>query len=213
VKRALSIMMLLACVVQAAEYSWQEPYAKVLPTGDLEWAPKPFVFERGKSVRYIDFDGGRDTNDGLRKQTPWKHHPWDANATANAKACRGVHTYVFKGGVVYRGTLRAKTSGQPDNPIRLTRDPSWGKGPAVLCGSERIRGWTRGAKRPDIPERRRVWCVDLDFAPRCVWMVEADGQVVRIPLARTPNWRVSDPDDVKCEWWQWNNPKKPHGST
>jgi len=39
-----------------ARWSWQEPQAKVLPTGDLEWAPKPFVFKAGESVRYIDFD-------------------------------------------------------------------------------------------------------------------------------------------------------------
>src|SRR3974377_1216092 len=36
-------------------YSWQEPHAKVLPTGDLEWAPQAFEFKAGDSVRYIDF--------------------------------------------------------------------------------------------------------------------------------------------------------------
>ena len=49
----------------------------MLPTGDLEWAPQPFEFKAGESVRYIDFDGGNDANDGTSKQTPWKHHPWD----------------------------------------------------------------------------------------------------------------------------------------
>ncbi|MBC8871375.1 MAG: hypothetical protein H8E44_18270, partial [Planctomycetes bacterium] len=39
----------------ASEWSWQEPKAKVLPTGDLEWAPQPFAFEKGDSIRYIDF--------------------------------------------------------------------------------------------------------------------------------------------------------------
>ncbi|MBM4042304.1 MAG: LamG domain-containing protein [Planctomycetes bacterium] len=28
--------------------------------------------------------------------------------------------------------------------------------------------------------------------------------MARIPLARTPNWKVSDPDDVKSEWWHWD---------
>ena len=93
----------------AAEFSWQQPQAKVLPTGNLEWAPKPFVFEKGASARYIDFDAGDDSKDGLTKETAWKHHPWDANATANAKACTGIQTYVFKGGVAYRaaGPMKA----------------------------------------------------------------------------------------------------------
>ena len=29
-------------------WSWQEPQAKVLPTGDLEWAPKTFEFTAGR---------------------------------------------------------------------------------------------------------------------------------------------------------------------
>jgi hypothetical protein len=58
-----------------ARWSWQEPQAKVLPTGDLEWAPKAFEFKPGESIRYIDFESGNDTNDGLSKQMPWKHHP------------------------------------------------------------------------------------------------------------------------------------------
>ena len=37
-------------------YSWQEPQARVLPTGGLEWTPKPFVFEKGESMRYIDLN-------------------------------------------------------------------------------------------------------------------------------------------------------------
>ena len=84
----------------AARWSWQEPQAKVLPTGDLQWAPQPFVFQAGESARYVDFGSGDDANDGLSKQTPWKHHPWDPNAGGKAAACKGVHTYVFKQGVV-----------------------------------------------------------------------------------------------------------------
>ena len=54
----------------AARRSWQEPHAKVLPTGDLEWAPKPFEFKTGASIRYIDFESGNDANDGLTAATP-----------------------------------------------------------------------------------------------------------------------------------------------
>jgi hypothetical protein len=40
-----------------------------------------------------------------------------------------------------------------------------------------------------------------------------EGAIMRIPLARTPNWKVSNPDDVKSEWWVWDNPGKPFGNT
>jgi hypothetical protein len=194
-------------------FSWQEDYARVLPRGDLEWTPRPFRFEKGASPRYIDFDAGNDENDGTTSQAPWKHHPWDAQATDKARACRGIHTYVFKGGVDYRGELTVREAGKPGDPIRLTRDPAWGDGPAVLCGSERVTGWKKGATRKDIPEPEKVWWADLDFAPRSVWLVRKEGDFLRIPLARTPNWKRSNPDDVKSEWWTWDNPGKPFGNT
>ncbi len=172
-------------------FSWQEAYAKVLPRGDLEWAPLPFRFEKGASLRYIDFDAGNDENDGTTKQTPWKHHPWDSQATGKARVCTGIHTYVFKGGVDYRGELRVREAGKPGEPIRLTRDPSWGQGPAVLSGSERIVGWKKGATHQDIPEPETVWWADLNFAPRSVWLIRKEGSVLRIPLARTPNWKAA----------------------
>ena len=46
----------------------------------------PFRFEKGASLRYIDFDAGNDENDGTTNQAPWKHHPWDSQATGKAKA-------------------------------------------------------------------------------------------------------------------------------
>jgi hypothetical protein len=214
--------MLLACYLLAVTgaparagvpFSWQEAYARVLPHGDLEWTPMPFRFKKGASLRYIDFDAGNDENDGITNQAPWKHHPWDSQATGKARGCRGIHTYVFKGGVNYRGELTVREAGKPGDPIRLTRDPGWGQGPAVLCGSERVTGWKKGATHKDIPEPEKVWWADLDFAPRSVWLVRNDGDFLRIPLARTPNWKRSNPDDVKSEWWAWDNPGKPFGNT
>jgi hypothetical protein len=192
-----------------ARWSWQEPQARVLLTGDLEWAPRAFEFKAGSSVRYIDFDSGSDSNDGLTKRTPWKYHPWDPNATGQAATAQGSLTFVFKQGVDYRGELNAKESGTAEAPIVLTRDPAWGTGPAVLCGSEVVTGWTRGSDNNLVPEADKVWCVDLAWAPREVWMVGGDGTVTRIPLARTPNWTITDLDDIQSEWWTWKNPDKP----
>ena len=217
----LSAMFLSAlggAAVCAEEYSWQKTYAEVSATGDIEWSPQPFRLAKGDSVRYIDYGGGDDANDGLTPETAWRHHPWDPQAAGNAQRCRGIHTYVFKRGVYYRGTLRARDSGREGDPIRLTSDPAWGTGVAVISGGYRISDrWAQGARNADIPEPDKVWTVDLDFAPRTVYLVRpagtfasADDTIVRIPLARTPNWKVSDPEDVKSEWWYWDNPGHPY---
>jgi len=194
-------------------WSWQETQAAVEPHGDLNWTPHPFVFERGASVRYIDFEAGDDTNLGTSPEGPWKHHPWDPAATGNAASDAGIQTYVFKRDVVYRGHLVVDNEGLPGDPIRLTSDPNWGNGEAVLCGSEKVTGWKRGTDHPDIPHPEQIWWTDLDFSPRCVWTLDAVGRITRLPLARTPNWKVSNPDDVKSEWWVWDNPGKPFSNT
>lgn len=193
----------------SGKWSWQQPHSRVLKTGDLEWTPQPFKYEPGQAPRYIDFDSGNDANSGLSKQAPWKHHPWDPNATQKAKNCTGPHTYVFKQGVVYRGEMEGKESGTAASPIILTRDPSWGTGPAVICGAEQVKGWKQGADNALIPDPEKVWFVDLDWAPRTVWMLDETGTTTRIALARTPNWTITDPEDIKSEWWTWKNPEKP----
>src|SRR4051794_1584382 len=63
-----------------SRWSWQESQAKVDPRGDLKWNPRPFVFEKRASVRYIDFEAGNDANSGDATETAWKHHPWDPAA-------------------------------------------------------------------------------------------------------------------------------------
>jgi hypothetical protein len=177
-------------------------------TPDLAWSPEPFVFGPGPSARYVDFEAGDDSNSGKSPQSPWQRHPWDPNAQGRAAECSGIHTYCFKGGVAYRGALVADDSGEPGSPIRLTVDPNWGSGPAGLYGSVAIEGgWqhSTAADAPDIPEagREHTWFIDLDgsFVPRLLWEAR-EGQVTRIPIARSPNWTATDPDDPRSEWWE-----------
>jgi hypothetical protein len=196
-------------------FSWQRPHAKVLPTGGLEWEPRQFVFEHGDSQRFVDFDAGDDTQDGRTRQSAWRHHPWDANATGQAKACRGIQTYVFKGGTIYRGTLRARESGTPGNPIRLTCDPTWGNGPAMFYGSTRIKGgWKKAnaAEAPGIPKPENVWYIDLgkgyDPDPdnakfSAIWQIGGD-KVQRLYLARKSKYELSDPNDPVKDWPTWS---------
>jgi len=141
-------------------YSWETPQANVLPTGDLQWAPLPFQLEKGASVRYIDFENGNDNNDGLTTASAWKRHPWDPAASGIAKTTFGIHTYIFKRGVAYRGVLAAKHSGTFGNPVRLTSDPEWGTGEAAIYGSVQVTsGWQKAdaTTAPNIPNPEMVW--------------------------------------------------------
>ena len=211
IKAATIMILLLSLPAVAAQFSWQQSHTKITPTGDFEWAPEPFKFETGGSIKYIDFENGSDDNHGT-KEKPFKHHPWDSAATANAEKCSGVNTYVFKKGVIYRGTLAADESGSPGNPIRLTCDPAWGQGQAAIYGSVKITsGWEKcdTATAPKAIQSENIWYKDIggSYHPRCLWEIR-DGKILRLNLARTPNWTVSNPDDVKGEWWSWTDGKK-----
>jgi len=161
-------------------------------------------------VRYIDFATGNDRNSGTR-DAPWQHHPWDRRAAANAASSAGVHTFYFKQGVTYRGFLSATDSGHVGAPITLTVDPSWGDGPAVLAGSVAYAGgWDRcsGDIALTIPAESSMvaWCRSVDIAgePRLLWE-HRGSRIVRIPIARTPNWEVSDPDDPRSQWFEFDD--------
>lgn len=192
---------------------WKSPVASdaVIVNGgtEIRWQPLPFAFAPGDSPRFIDFAAGADDNDGRTRDTPWKHHPWDANARAHAAAAKGSHTYVFKGGVTYRGALVGRESGTAAAPIRLTCDPAWGDGPAILAGSVGLTdGWTRidptAAAEAGVPAaaRENVWTMHLpgEFVPRAMWRVDVDGDRTRLPLARWPNWRIEHPYDHFTQW-------------
>jgi hypothetical protein len=158
-------------------------------------------------VRYIDYASGNDSNAGTSKASPWKHHPWDAAATGVAASTRGAHTYVFKRGTIYRGSLKpGNDQGQANNPIRLTSDPSWGSGEAQIYGSQTVSGWQRGA-HPKMPDSGKVWTAEVDYLPRTLWMTARDGKITRLKLARMTNWNEPDPNDVMSEWPTWENPE------
>ncbi|MDF1571177.1 MAG: BACON domain-containing carbohydrate-binding protein [Bacteroidales bacterium] len=185
-------------------YSWEREQARILPSGDMEWKPEPFVYKEGASVRYIDYENGDDASDGMSRSTPWKHHPWDDNATGLAAQEKGIHTYVFKRGVIYRGQLSAEDSGSPLDPVRITSDPSWGLGEACFFGSERISGtWKRAStiEAPGIPEPEKVWYIDIAL-PETKMVCEVDGDRFRqLHVARSPNYRFTEDDPLRT-WYK-----------
>jgi hypothetical protein len=99
---------------------------------------------------YVDFTGGSDTNTGTSQISAWKHAPGDSNATGNAGSVT-LHpgdTVLFKGGVVYRGSITIPASGASNNPITYRGD-GWGPEKAILDGSEIMTGWTKCASAND----------------------------------------------------------------
>lgn len=193
-------------------YSWETQQAKVLPNGDLEWAPHTFQFEKGTSIRYIDFENGDDTNDGLSSVSAWKHHPWDASAAGNSKLASGIQTYIFKRGVAYRGALVAKESGAEGNPVRLTSDPDWGTGDAAILGSVKITGgWNKANAEiaPNIPSPDKVWYRDVNGLENSTKVVceITDSGIRRVLLARSPNY-VNTPEEPMQKWWTFTKKEK-----
>jgi parallel beta-helix repeat protein len=95
---------------------------------------------------YIDFAGGNDTNTGKTHASAWKHAPGDTNATGNAGSVtlNPGDLVLFKGGVVYRGSIKIQASGTAGHPITYRGD-GWGAEKAILDGSEIMTGWTRCA--------------------------------------------------------------------
>ncbi len=179
-------------------------------TAEIKWQPEPFVFEAGKTVRYIDYAEGDDANEGT-KAKPWKHHPWDSAARDKAAAFEGVATYVFKRGVIYRGALVGDESGTAEEPIRLTSDPTWGSGEATIAGSAAITGgWKKlsdeqatAAGFPE-PSHSKLWYVDLegDYEPQALWVLKPDGERERLLLARWPNWKIEHPYNHFTQWFR-----------
>ena len=202
----IHLCILLSCgYAVSAEFSWQEAHAKRTATGDISWQARPYQFEQSNSVRYIDYANGNDQNSGLNKNEAWKHHPWDAQATAQAKSCTGIHQYIFKGGVIYRGQLEIKESGNAQEQIQLCSDPSWGTGLPVLSGAEVITGFQQGQAPKGVPNKNIVWSAAVNFLPRSIWIVDENNTITRLALARLPNWRSTDRDDIKKDWWTWKN--------
>ena len=182
---------------------------------DIKWAPLPYKFEAGASPRYIDYENGDDSRAGTSSASAWKHHPWDGRATGQAAAQKGAHTYVFKGGVAYRGSLEARESGTANAPIRLARDPNWGDGPAILSGSEELTGWSKvsdaEAAQLGLPAASsgKVWAAPFAGAtPRALWMSRGAGERKRLTLARWPNWKIEHPYNHFTGWFRVQNYEK-----
>ena len=198
-----------------AAFSWQDPHAKVLPNGALEWAPRPFVFEKGDRTRYIDFEAGDDAKDGKTPQTAWKHHPWDANATGRGQGVQGHPDLYFQG----RGRLSRRVEGGRIGRARESHPPDprsglgHGRGRSSMAPRRSKAAGKRRTprKRRECRSPRAVWYIDIgkNYDPdpdgykfSAMWQVDGD-KVERLHIAREPNYDLSDPDNPVKNWPVW----------
>ncbi|OHD55197.1 MAG: hypothetical protein A2096_11710 [Spirochaetes bacterium GWF1_41_5] len=153
---------------------------------------------------YIDFENGNDNNIGSKEQ-PWKHHPWDNNSQGKSQSAKGINNYIFKKGAIYRGCLSAKESGIAETPITLTASAQWGNGEAMIFGSDRIscKWYTCTDDDEQIPKesRKKTWYCDpnIDYQPMMAYEL-CNGEITRLNIARSPNWKIVNPDDPRQEW-------------
>jgi hypothetical protein len=71
-------------------------------------------------------------------------------------------------------------------------------------------GWSRleASQAPKGLDPANVWVRQVQSATRpwTLWRVE-DDEVIRLKLARTPNWQEVDPEDNKSQWYVWDQQK------
>ncbi|MEZ5276839.1 MAG: right-handed parallel beta-helix repeat-containing protein [Opitutaceae bacterium] len=88
---------------------------------------------------YVHFDEGDDFYNGQSPASAWKHSPGDPNATGipSGTILSPGDTVLFRGGVVYRGSVSVTSSGSPGFPIVYSGN-AWGPEKARIEGADPI---------------------------------------------------------------------------
>jgi hypothetical protein len=88
------------------------------------------------AVYYVDYDAGSDSNAGTSTGTAFKRCPGDTEATGTAASTvlTGGDLVKFKGGTIYRGSVKFNRSGGIGSPITYDGNSAgdWGTGKAVM---------------------------------------------------------------------------------
>ncbi|MCP4178969.1 MAG: T9SS type A sorting domain-containing protein [bacterium] len=155
-----------------------------------------------QTTYYVDFENGSDTNNGTKETTAWKHAPGDENAVdvpSNVELLAG-DIILFRGGVVYKGSIRISADGEADNPITYKGD-GWGSEKAIIDGSEPIINWQACNSAADVrgnPNWQNIYYADIpETVPWSAVNLQEEGDFLWI--AQEPN--MPDPffhDEVEC---------------
>jgi len=142
---------------------------------------------------HVDFVAGDDANNGLTPSTAFKRCPGDAAATGLAAALRVLpgDRLLFKGGVVYRGVVAVKVSGEPGKPIVFDGNTAgtFGNGPAVIDGADPITGWKPCSAANEAKGNLRwaeIFYVDVP-KPKSYKSLNLCDATTALPVAQHPN--------------------------
>lgn len=91
---------------------------------------------------FVDYDNGNDHLNGTTELTAWKHAPGDTNAAVNPADVNLMpgDLILFKGGVIYRGSIKVPAGGTLALPITYKGD-GWGETKAIIDGGDVLTGW------------------------------------------------------------------------
>jgi hypothetical protein len=149
------------------------------------------------AIYHVDFEGGADTATGLTPQAAFKHAPGDRAATDAAKAVKLApgDQVLFKGGVIYRGTLEVKVSGAPGKPIMFDGNTAgtFGTGRAIIDGADAVPGWKRCASHEEAggnPRWAEIFYADV---PKALEWRRANLCGEQKPLAIAQDPKPADP--------------------
>ena len=146
---------------------------------------------------HVDFVAGDDARNGLTPTTAFKHCPGDTVSTGLAAAVKLLpgDSVRFKGGVVYRGAVGVKVSGEAGKPIVFDGniDGTWGTGKAVIDGGASITGWKKCASAAEAKGNVRwaeIFQVDVPRAKSFKELNLCDGTTA-LPVSQRP--KTKDP--------------------
>ena len=95
---------------------------------------------------YVDFNDGNDSNTGSEPGSAWQHCPGDVNAedVPSGVVLQPEDTVLFKGGVIYRGSIDVMSSGDENKKIVFRGDawPGLEGVKAIIDGSEILTDWS-----------------------------------------------------------------------
>ncbi len=134
-----------------------------------------------QTTYYIDFENGSDTNNGTSETTAWKHAPGDENAVNNPSAVelQAGDVILFRGGTIYRGSIKMLFDGEEDNPITYKGD-GWGEEKAIIDGSEILNNWTACSSQADAmgnPNWQNIYHADIpESVPGAAVNLQEEGE-------------------------------------
>jgi parallel beta-helix repeat protein len=156
---------------------------------------------------YVDFDGENDSTAGTSPDQAWKHCPGDPEARDKAAAVNlaGGDRVLFRGGVVYRGSIVARQSGEEGKPILYDGNSGlFGAGRAIIDGSEVLTGWKKCASAEEAdgnPNWASIWRTEVPYPlpdPKAANLYEGQAALF---AAYDPNMKCPWEPDATCEYY------------